>query len=246
MSIFWEIFSGLPQQGPGSDEATRDALRAVGPLPVGARILDVGCGTGRQTLVLAQGTQGHITAVDIHGPFLEELRRQADAAGLGERITALQASMSELDFPDESFDLIWSEGAAYIMGFRAALTAWRRLLRHGGFLVVTEVSWLVDDLPEELRAYWAANYPAITSIEGNLQKITDAGYRTCKHFVLPESAWWDGYYVPLEARVRALRQKYAGDSEAEAELDETEKEIDFYRRYSHAYGYVFYVMQKSA
>ena len=245
MSIFWEIFSGLPQQGPGSNPATREALSAVEPLPAGVRILDVGCGTGRQTLALARGTQGHVTAVDIHGPFLEELCRQADAAGFGARITTRQASMTELDFPDESFDLIWSEGAAYIMGFREALMAWRRLLRPGGFLAVTEVSWLVEDLPEELRAYWAANYPAITSIEGNVQKIAEAGYYVRKRFVLPESAWWEGYYVPLEARVRALRQKYSGDSEAEAELDETEKEIDFYRRYSHAYGYVFYVMQKS-
>lgn len=244
MNFFWELFSGLPQQGPGSDQATREALKTVPALPVGARILDIGCGTGRQSLVLARETRGHITAVDVHEPFLEELRRRADTHGLSARLATLQASMSALDFPDESFDLIWSEGAIYIMGFREGLTKWRRLLRSGGFLAVTEVSWLVDDRSEELRAFWAANYPAITDIAGNLRTIAEAGYRARKHFVLPASAWWDGYYIPLEARMRALREKYPGDAEAQSVLDETRTEIDFYRRYSHAYGYVFYVMQK--
>lgn len=244
MSIFWELFSGLPQEGPGSDAATREALEAIPPLREGARILDIGCGTGRQTRVLLRETKGHVTAVDTHGPYLEELCRQADADGLGVRVNVVQASMAALDFPEESFDLVWSEGAIYILGFHEGLTQWRRLLRPGGFLAVTEVSWLVDDRPEEVHAFWAANYPAIRNIEGNLQVIAEAGYRACRHLVLPESAWWVGYYIPLEARIRELRQKYAGDAEAQAELDETEQEIDFYRRYARTYGYVFYVMQK--
>ncbi len=118
MSRFWRLRSGLPREGPGSDESTRKALQSVAAsLPEAPRILDVGCGPGMQTLVLARETGGHVTAVDRHQPFLDELNRRGARDGLTDRITAVNASMSALDFPDGGFDLIWSEGAIYIMGF---------------------------------------------------------------------------------------------------------------------------------
>ena len=57
--------------------------------------------------------------------------------------------MADLPFADASFDLLWSEAAAYSMGFFAALAAWRRLLVDGGRLAVSELVWLDRDPPAE-------------------------------------------------------------------------------------------------
>jgi ubiquinone/menaquinone biosynthesis C-methylase UbiE len=143
VEVFYELFRGLSHQGPGSEDCTLRALDAVGELAGSPRILDVGCGTGSQTLVLARRCGGNVVAVDIDPVSLDDVKRRAQSAGLGEQIETLACSMTELDFPDESFDLIWSEGAIYNLGFEAGLTLWRPLLPPGGHLAVSEASWLV-------------------------------------------------------------------------------------------------------
>jgi ubiquinone/menaquinone biosynthesis C-methylase UbiE len=70
--------------------------------------------------------------------FLGHLQERA-AAGQARRIQTVAADMQRLPFRDGGFDLIWSEGAAYVMDFDAALAAWRPLARAGG-------------LPRRLRA----------------------------------------------------------------------------------------------
>jgi SAM-dependent methyltransferase len=242
VSLFWRLHSGLPREGPGNDESTRKALRSVaGLLPDSPRILDIGCGPGMQTLVVARETAGHVTAVDRHQPFLDELNRRAARDGLTERITTLNASMSALDLPDSAFDLIWSEGAIYIIGFAAGLRAWRRLLKRNGAIAVTEISWLGPNIPVEAKRFWSRGYPAMTDVTTNLRTIESVGYAPIDHFVLPEAAWWDDYYAPLERRMDALRSEYRDDPEARAFLDGELAEISLYRKYAASYGYVFYI-----
>jgi SAM-dependent methyltransferase len=242
VSLFWQLHEGLPREGPGSDESTRKALRSVtGWLPDAPRILDIGCGPGMQTLVLARETAGHVTAVDRHQPFLDELDHRAARDGLAERITTINASMSALDFPDAAFDLIWSEGAIYVMGFAEGLRAWKRLLTRVGALAVTEMSWLGSKIPEEAASFWSRVYPAMTDVPTNLRTIESIGYARIDHFVLPESAWWDHYYAPLERRIDALQREYPDDQDAMAFLEGERTEISLYRKYAASYGYVFYV-----
>ena len=241
MSLFWRLHSGLPREGPGDDESTRRALRSLaGLLPDSPRILDLGCGPGMQTLVLARETAGHVTAVDRHQPFLDELNRRAARDGLTERITTVNASMSARNFSDAAFDLIWSEGAIYIIGFAEGLRAWKRLLRRNGAIAVTEISWLDPDIPEEAAAFWSRGYPAMTDVSTNLRTIASAGYSPIDHFVLAEAAWWDHYYAPLEGRIAALRSECKDDREAMAFLDGELAEISLYRKHAASYGYVFY------
>ena len=76
--------------------------------------------------------------------------------------------MNDLPFPDGRFDLIWSEGAVYIMGFDKALVKWRPLAKPGGYLVVSELSWFRPDPPAEIRDFWGHHYPAMRSVDGNL------------------------------------------------------------------------------
>jgi len=246
VSLFWRLHSGLPREGPGDDESTRRALRSLaGLLPDSPRILDIGCGPGMQTLVLARETAGHVTAVDRHQPFLDELTRRAARDGLTARIATVNAPMSALGFPDAAFDLIWSEGAIYIVGFAEGLRAWRRLLTRNGAIAVTEISWLGPDIPAEAAAFWSRGYPAMTDVNTNLRTIESAGYSPIDHFVLPEAAWWDHYYAPLERRIAALRSEYKDDREALAFLDGELAEISLYRKHAASYGYVFYIARNT-
>jgi ubiquinone/menaquinone biosynthesis C-methylase UbiE len=243
MDIFFDIHKDLPREGPGDSKSTRQALAWLKNLPPNPLILDIGCGPGMQTLDLARYTNGKVLAVDTHQPFLEQLQKRAQAAALSARITTANQSMFDLPFPKQSFDLLWSEGTIYIIGFEEGLRTWRSLLKPGGYLAVTEISWLKPNPPEAVHSYWMAEYPGMHNIEENLNSLRAAGYREIGHFTLPPSSWWTDYYNPIEARLPRLREKYRGKTEAEALLDATQKEIDIYRKFSDWYGYVFYVMQ---
>ena len=244
MDLFFEIHSDLPREGPGEAASTRRAFARLGGLPEQRRLLDIGCGPGLQTLELARISAASIVAVDTHQPFLDTLARQAAREGLAERITTLNKSMFALDFEPGSFDVLWSEGAIYIMGFERGLREWQPLLKKGGYLAVTELSWLKPAAPAEITAFWDADYPGMHTVDENLAAIERTGYQEIGHFGLPESAWWEDYYTPLEKRIGVLSEKYRGNAEALAFLQESQREIELYRQYSDWYGYVFYVLQK--
>jgi len=240
------LFSGLPRQGPGSDRATLEALRRLPPLPPHPVILDLGCGTGRQTLVLAGELRARVTAIDIHEPYLDELARNAAEAGLAEFIETRCLSMDALDYPPESIDLVWSEGAIFILGVARALRLWRPLLRPGGYLVFSECTWFEAHPPAEPTAFFAEEYPAMTTLDGNCQLARSEGFEILDSFPLPAEDWWADFYIPLRARIAKLRPELPADPELAAVVAATEREIDLFSRFSASYGYVFYLLRKPA
>lgn len=243
MDIFFEIYQNLPRQAPGNKESTLKAFSLLTNLPPKPSILDIGCGPGMQTIELAKHTNGKVTAVDNHQPYLDELQHRTIVEGVSEKVAIANASMFSLEFEANSFDLIWSEGAIYIIGFEKGLQTWQPLLKSGGYIVVSELSWLKSNPPIEVKKYWEENYPEMKTIECNLQIIESSGYVNISHFILPEIGWWDNYYTPLEERIALLREKYKDNQAMNRELDNSLLEIEFYRNYSDSYGYVFYLMQ---
>jgi ubiquinone/menaquinone biosynthesis C-methylase UbiE len=240
---FYELFSTIPRQGPGSDEYTRKAYLALPDVPRHPDILDIGCGSGMQTMELARISGGQITALDNYQPFLDELNKRARAEGLDRKIKAMNRSMFELPYSSGTFDVIWSEGAIFIIGFEKGLQEWKPLLKKGGCLVVSELVWIKTEVPDEIRAYMEEVYPVIKTIEENSGIIRQAGYHEVANFILPESGWWDNFYEPLQKRIQKLRKKYIGNQEALDVLDTVQHEIEMYRKHSSFYGYVFYLMQ---
>jgi ubiquinone/menaquinone biosynthesis C-methylase UbiE len=243
-SLFFEIFtSELPRQGPGDAASTLKALALVPGIGPATRVLDVGCGTGPQTLVLAQHCNARIVAVDTHEPFVTELARQARNLGVGTRVDSRVGDMRRLDYSAGSFDLIWCEGAIYIMGFEAALRDWRRLLGHGGHLVVSEVCWTQPNQPPECAAFWAREYPAIRDVPTMLKTIEQYEYETIDHFTLPPFSWWQDFYRPLQRSVTTFRERHRDEPDALALADQIQCEIDIWHAYSEFYSYEFFVMR---
>jgi SAM-dependent methyltransferase len=234
----------LRRLGPGSASCALKALALCADLPPAPNILDVGCGTGASSLVLASVTKGRIVASDLFAAFLGQLRERAAATGQARRIQTVAADMHRLPFRDGSFDLIWSEGAAYVMGFDEALATWRPLARAGGYLVVSELSWFRPDPPAEIKDYWEVHYPAIRRVEDNLAAAEGAGWTRVGGFHLPAAAW-DRYYAPLARRLPVFRRLHAGDPGARAVADMTEQEISLMRRYADVCGYEFFAFRRS-
>jgi SAM-dependent methyltransferase len=243
---FYEIYEALPRQGPGDRDATLRALACLPPLTRQHRVLDIGCGSGAQTLDLARATEAHITAVDNHGPFVESLAQKVGQHGLGQRVAPQLGDMADLHFPDESFDVIWSEGAAFILGFGQALSAWRRLLRPHGHMVISELCWLRDDPPAEVREFFASEGADAADFAGRRQAIAASGYRLVTDFALPSVGWWENYYVPLAAQAARCKARHPEDAEALAVTARMEHEIEIYRRFGDAFGYGFFLMDRDS
>ncbi len=241
MELLLDVHRGLPRQGPGDDASTLRALEMCTELPMRPDMLDVGCGPGMQTVALAAAAGGTITAVDLFEQFLDQLRERADVAGVREQIQVMRGDMKALPFGRHSFDLIWSEGAAYIMGITEAFTSWKEFLRPRGYFVVSEIAWLVPDVPEEVYDFLHGQYPDITDVPGNLARIGDCGYEIVGHFTLPNEAWWSHYYTPLADNLVAMREKYALDPRALEFIGESEEEQRIRREFPDTYGYEFIV-----
>lgn len=237
---FFALHHGLPRQGPGSDATTRRLLSFAGPLPSRPRALDLGCGPGRVSLLLAAEAGARVTAVDLHEPFLDELRRAAAARGFSGSISVQTADMAELPYPDGAFDLVWAESSIYSIGFDNGLGRWRRLLAPGGALVVTECEWTKAEPDAEARAFWDGQY-ALRTTEENTAAAVAAGYTVLEVYRQPESDW-DEYYGPLGERADAADRRAPGMARA---LAVTRAEIAMRREHGTEYGYTGYVLRPS-
>ncbi len=240
---FYEIFEDLPRQGPGAFESTKHALRSIPTLTKEHRILDIGSGTGTQTFDLAALTDAQIVAVDNHPPFINAIAHRSAELGFGNRIAATIGDMADLKFPNGSFDVVWSEGAVFIIGFSKGLADWHRLVKSGGYMVISESCWLKENPPAELLEFFTKEGADIETIESRKSAISANGYHLIDNFVLPEKGWRENYYAPMLKVLDRFKNKYFDNPDALAVASRCQHEIDLYEKYSEYYGYVFFVMK---
>jgi len=245
-ALFLEIYGTLPRAGPGSAADTRRALALV-PTRSIRTVLDLGCGPGAQTLVLAEALpDASIRALDVVPEMVAEANRRIADAGLDHRARADLGDMMDPGVPAESQDLIWCEGAIYFAGIENALRCWRRLLTEQGSVAFTEPVWITASPPDELVTWWRSEYPAITDEAGVRDAITAAGYATVGQFDLPADSWWDDYYHPMELRVAEFTASHGDDPVAREIAVNAEREIEMFKRYGDHYSYGFFVVRPDA
>lgn len=234
------------RQGPGGDAETEHALNlAMLDRTTPLKVADIGCGTGASTLVLAKCLNAEITAVDFLRDFLDVLEQRATAAGVADKISVLECSMDALPFADGEFDVIWSEGAIYNIGFEKGVTDWRRFLKTDGLLVASEITWLTDSRPTEIQEHWDREYPEIDVASAKIRILEKRGFSPVAYFVLPEHCWLDEYYRPLQARSEEFLNRNGNSAEAGEVVRIEQHEIELYEAYRKYLSYGVYIARKA-
>ena len=246
IELIIDLHKNAQRQGPGS---TQDTLKALGFVDMRdnreLNILDIGCGTGGQTMTLAKNVKGHITAVDLFPEFLETLESKSEKLGLSQRIRTLKSSMNDLTFQNEEFDLIWSEGAIYIMGFEKGIENWKHFLGDGGYLAVSEMTWTSNERPEEINNFWNAEYPEIDTASNKIKILEDHGFTLTGYFVLSADSWLRNYYEPLESNFEPFLKRNNYSELAVKIVGENKKEIELYKKFKKYFSYGFYIARKT-
>jgi SAM-dependent methyltransferase len=244
LDLICETHVGLERQGPGSPEMTIKALSFLGNLNKISRVADLGCGTGGQTMVLAQNITGNIIGVDFFPDFINVFNNNTKKLNLQERVKGIVGSMENLSFKKDEFDLIWSEGAIDNIGFENGLNYWNGFLKKNGYIAVTSPSWFTDKHPAEIEKFWVDAGSRLDTIEYNLSIMQKSGYGFVAAFALPEKCWTDNYFIPREVAEKALLEKHTGNKMVEAFIEISKYDVELYSRYKQYYGYVFYIGKK--
>lgn len=243
-NLICEYFALTKRQGPGSDESTLKALNMIGSLPQEATVADIGCGTGSSALMLAKTLGVEVTALDLFPQFIELLRERASKEGVASRIHGVVGNMEHLPFAPNSLDLLWCEGAIYNIGFERGMNEWCTLLKSGGYIAVTEPTWLTDSRPEEIESFWNDAYPEVETMPQKIQKMMNAGFAPIASFLLADECWTTNYYVPQREAQELFLKRHA-DNEFAVELVRNQRhEACMYAKYKQYYGYVFYIGRK--
>lgn len=233
------------RQGPGGDAETEMAIDiSMIDKSTPLKIIDIGCGTGASTLILAKLLNGQITAVDFIQDFLKILECRAAKMGLSEKISTQCCSMDELPFRDEEFDVIWSEGAIYNIGFEKGVKEWNRFLKVGGILIVSEITWITDSRPLELQRHWENEYPETDVASSKVNVLEKNGYSPIGYFVLPEHCWLENYYRPMQNSFDDFLNWHEYSDEARLIVETEKNEIMLYEKYKTYYSYGVYIARK--
>jgi SAM-dependent methyltransferase len=235
------LFADMDKLGPSSDAHTLYVLRSLPKHRFGV-VVDAGCGAGAQTLVLANELGTQIDAVDSYQPFLNRLKRRTREKALGHLVRPHCMDMIEIPIVFPTVDLLWSEGAAYNIGFANALSKWARAIVPNGLAVVSELSWLREQVPNAVRDFFRSGYPSMRSVPQNIEIAEQAGYKIFNINTLRPGAWVEDYYEVLEPRAKSLVNH--PDPSVRKFAIETLKEIEIFKISGDTYGYVFYLLQR--
>ena len=240
-----DLHKRTKRQGPGGDSETRKAMElamlgASEPL----KIADIGCGTGASTMLLAHELNAQVTAVDFLPEFIDILKTRAESEGLIDKISPIVGSMDDLPFEDEEYDVIWSEGAIYNMGFKKGVSDWRRYLKPGGLLVVSEITWTTSERPFEIQKHWESEYPEIGTASSKISILENSGYTPVAYFTLSDHCWLNNYYRPMQNSFSEFLVRNANSEHAQAIVETEKKEISLYEDYKNYFSYGVYIAKK--
>ena len=246
IELIVDLHKSSERQGPGSE---KDTLKALGfmnlPTDQELKVADIGCGSGGQTISLAKNLNGQITAVDLFPEFLIELNEKSQKLGLTDKIISLEQSMDDLPFKENEFDLIWSEGAIYNIGFENGLIKWKYYLKVGGYLAVSEITWITQSRPKEIEDFWKKEYSEVDIASNKIKQLEKNGYTLIGYFYLSQDSWIENYYKPMEARFETFLKRNNNSELARKVVEDNKAEIHLYQKYKDYYSYGFYIARKN-
>jgi cyclopropane fatty-acyl-phospholipid synthase-like methyltransferase len=246
IELIIDLHINTQRQGPGSEKDTLNALNLIGlSLDPEVKLADIGCGSGGQTLTLAQNLNGHFTAVDLFPEFLDELDEKSKKLGLEGKIKTLKASMDNLPFKPGEFDVIWSEGAIYNMGFEKGIQYWKEFLTDGGYLALSEITWTANSRPKEIDDFWTSEYTEIDTAANKIKILESNGFTLVGYFTLSEDSWIENYYKPLESQFGYFLKRHENTDLAKKVVRDYRSEIELYMKYKEYYSYGFYIAKKT-
>jgi ubiquinone/menaquinone biosynthesis C-methylase UbiE len=201
---------------------TRKAFRMLPRLDK-PRILDIGCGSGVPTLELARLGRGEVIGIDIDRRALEEFGSKIEEAGLANRVKAINCSMLNMEFADGSFDVIWSEGSIFVIGFERGIREWKRFLKPGGFMVIHDEQGIINE---------------------KLEQISNCGYELLGCFTLTKEVWWKEYFASLEKWIVETPPKHGDDPKFLEEYRQAQEELEMFRKHPELNSSVYFVIKK--
>ncbi len=240
INIIYEYFLNTERQGPGNTKETLKALSFIDGLTEKSKIADIGCGTGSQTMTLGQNTLCEIIGIDIWQDFINKFNQNSIDKKLHNRVKGIVGNMENLPFQEEELDLIWSEGSIYNIGFERGLNEWRKFLKIGGYIAITENTWFTEERPDEIQEFWQKVYPEIDTISNKVVQMQKAGYLLIATYMLPETIWID-YYTNQAINIDSFVRKYKGNKMVEEFASFQRYEAELYNKYKANYGYMFYI-----
>jgi ubiquinone/menaquinone biosynthesis C-methylase UbiE len=173
---------------------------------------------------LARLGQGEVMGIDIDQPALDKLTKKIREAGFSNRVQAVNCSILDMVFPDESFDIIWSEGSIFVIGFERGIQEWKRFLKPNGFMVIHDEKG---------------------NVEEKLEQISKCGYKLLGYFILSEDTWWTEYFAPLERLIAKSQASYTDDPQALEELNQARREVEMFKNNPERNSSAYFVMQKN-
>lgn len=247
MKVFKELFYKMDRQVPGGKEYTLKAAEMAGlqKLPANSKVLDAGCANGNSTFVLLEKYPVIVAAVDVDANSLKILEEKAASLNMSDRVSVYHRSMIDLDFDNESFDVIWSEGAIHNVGFYKGISYLKKFLKPGGKIVVSDLTWIKDNPPDEVFWYWKENYPDMKGIQENIKSMEKAGFKNIVYFEMGKDGFWDNYYKPMYNHINYFQQKFVKNSRAQEQLEELQTEIDYFVKFGDYYSCVFFIGEKN-
>jgi arsenite methyltransferase len=199
---------------PGGDALTRRLAHLAG-VRRGWRVLDVASGRGPTARLLASELGAEVTGVELSPESIAAARREAEAAGLGDRVRFVEGDAEALPVASGAFDAVVCECALCLFSGKAqAVAEIRRALRPGGVVAIADVTAELEDLPASLRGAVArvACVGEALPRDGYAEMLGDAGLE------LVASESHDGALAAMtervEARLRAARMLLSADSSA--------------------------------
>lgn len=238
---FYIAYKDLDRLSPGSVDTTLKMLDKIDiNINDSLNILDIACGVGSSTILLADYFKNaEVEAIDLFKHYLEIADEKIAENNLDDRVFTYQMDMNDPDFANEEFDIVFCESSIEIIGFKRGLNEWKRLLKHEGYLIVSDVSWISKPSSKSIK-FWKNIYGEVDTIENKISQIEDAGYEFIDYVIVPEDDW-KGYHKKLEKNLNTLTT----DKSAKDFVGQLKKEIDHYSQNSDDYSYVFYIMKKA-